>query len=163
MARKHQRRTSLDRRQALLLAAPLAVTGVIAVVWGGSRLGGDPAAGAQASLVADHINGDGRPADLLTPESITVRVRLSGALQAMVREETVSVTLPRDATVGFLLNRVSDAYPVLAAMGPSVMVAVSERMEPPDRVLANGEIVDLVSQMAGGWRPAPTDAIDRSA
>lgn len=52
--------------------------------------------------------------------------------------------------MGTLLNRLSETYPVLAAMGPSVMVAVSNRMESPDRVLANGDIVNLVSQMAGG-------------
>jgi len=122
----------------------------MAVVWSGSRLGVNPAAGAQASTVADRIVGTGRPADLLTPETITVRVRLSAALQTMVGQQALGVTLPRDASVGALLNRLSDAYPVLAAMGPSIMVAVSGRMEPPDRVLANGEVVDLVSQVAGG-------------
>jgi len=157
MAQEHERRTSPDRRKALLLASPLAVAGVIAVVWGGSHVGVGPAAGAPlrgesstASLAADHIGGAGGPANLLTPETITVRVRLSAALQTMVREQALSVTLPRDASVGTLLNRLSDAYPVLAALGPSVMVAVSDRMEPPDRVLANGEAVDLVAQMNGG-------------
>lgn len=150
MARERKRSASPDRHKALLLIGPLAATSVIAVVWSGSHLGVGPAAGAQASLVADHIAGASRPADLVTPESITVRVRLSAVLQTMVREQDVNMTLPRDASVGTLLNRLSDAYPVLAAMGPSVMVAVSDQMEPPDRVLANGEVVDLVSQMAGG-------------
>jgi molybdopterin converting factor small subunit len=150
MAREHERRTSPDRHKALLLIGPLAVTGVIAVVLSGSHLGVHRAAGAQASLVADHLAGAGPPADRLTRETITVRVRLSAALQPMMREQVLSMTLPRDASVGTLLNRLSDAYPVLAAMGPSVVVVVSDRIEPPDRVLANGEIVDLVSQMAGG-------------
>jgi molybdopterin converting factor small subunit len=150
MARDRKRRTSPGRYKALLLTGPLAVTGVIAVVLSGSHLGVDRAAGARASTVADRIVSSGRPADLLTPESITVRVRIPAALQLMMREQILSVTLPRDASVGTLLNRLSEAYPVLAAMGPSVMVAVSDQMEPPDRVLANGEVVDLVSQMAGG-------------
>lgn len=150
MAQEHERRMSPDRRKALLLTGPFAVAGVIAVVWSGSRLGVNPAAGAQTSTVADRTVGTGRPADLLTPETITVRVRLSAALQTMVGQQALSVTLPRDASVGALLNRLSDAYPALAAMGPSIMVVVSDRTEPPDRVLANGEVVDLVSQMAGG-------------
>jgi molybdopterin converting factor small subunit len=39
---------------------------------------------------------------------------------------------------------------VIGALGPGVMVAVSGQMQPPDRVLADGETVDLVTQMAGG-------------
>jgi molybdopterin converting factor small subunit len=150
MARERKRRASPDRHKALLLTGPVAVASVIAVVWSGSRLGVAPAAGGQASTVADRVVSSGRPADLLTSETITVRVRLPAALQPMMREQVLSMTLPRDASVGTLLNRLSDAYPVLAAMGPSIVVAVSDRMEPPDRVLANGEVVDLVSQMAGG-------------
>jgi len=35
-------------------------------------------------------------------------------------------------------------------MGPSILVAVSDEAQPPDTVLANGQLVDLVSQMSGG-------------
>ncbi len=90
------------------------------------------------------------PAGRLTPETIAVRVRVSAALQSAMSEQAFDVTLPRGASVGTLLNRLSDAYPVLAAMGPSVMVAVSGEMAPPDRSLASGEVVDLLAPMAGG-------------
>ena len=149
MAQKHERRTSPDRPKALLLTGPLAA-GVIAVVWGGWHLGVHPAAGAPAPTVADRVLEGGTLADPLTPETITVRVLLSAALQTAVHEQAFSVTLPRGASVGTLLNQLADAYPVLAAMGPSVMVAVADRMEPPERMLSNGEVVDLVSPMAGG-------------
>jgi len=132
-----------------MLTGPIAAVGVIAGAWGGSHLATRRAAGATASTVADRIIG-GAPADGLTPANITVRVRLSAPLQAEVHEQAVSVTLPSGASVGTLLNRLSDTHPVLAAMGPNVMVAVSGQMESPERVLVNGEVVDLVSQMAGG-------------
>ena len=90
------------------------------------------------------------PTDGLSPATITVGVRLSAPLQALVHERSVSVTLPRGASVGTLLDRLGDDYPVLAAMGPSIMVAVSGTMTPPDTTLASGEAVDLMSPMAGG-------------
>jgi hypothetical protein len=57
----------------LLLTGPLAVAGLIAVVWSGWHVAVDPA-GARALTVADRIVSSGRPADLLTPESIAVPV-----------------------------------------------------------------------------------------
>ena len=149
MPQRRARTPSSNRPKALLLTGPLAAAGVIAGGWGGWHLRDHPAAGSPSSTVADGVVG-GRPADRLTPETITVRVRLSAALQTEVHQQAFSVTLPQSASVSTLLNRLTDAYPVLAAMGPSIMIAVSGQMEPPDRALATGEVVDLVAPTAGG-------------
>ena len=131
-----------------MLTGPLAIIGVIAGAWGGSHLAGHRASGATISTVAGRVAG-GAPADSSTA-GVTVRVRLSSPLQVLLHEQAVDVTLPPGASVGTLLNHLSQVYPVLAAMGPSVMVAVSGSMEPPDTMLVAGEVVDLMSPMAGG-------------
>jgi molybdopterin converting factor small subunit len=146
---KRGRGTPPFPHRALVLSGPLAVAGVIAVAWSGSHLGAAPSPGAQAASAdaAAHVRHAG---DLLTPQTLSVRVRFSAGLQEMVGERAVSVTLPEGGTVGTLLIRLSDRYPALAVMGPSIMVAVDGEIQWPDRVLASGEVVELVSQMAGG-------------
>lgn len=148
-ARNTPGRTSADRGKALVLSGPLAVAGVVALAWSGARLGAAPAPGAQAATfdAAAHAGHDAGPH---TSTTIGVRVRVSAALEEMTGASSVNVTLPEGSTVGTLLNRLSDDYPALAMMGPSVMVAVDEEMQRPDHVLENGDLVDLVSQMAGG-------------
>jgi molybdopterin converting factor small subunit len=140
-----------DRSRILILTGPVAVASAIAFVWGGSYLRPHRPAHAESSLTADAgANGGAAAGRLLTPRTIAVRVRLSAALERLVGNRIVTVTLPPGGTVGTLLNRLGEAYPVLASMGPSILVAVSDEAQPPDTVLANGQVVDLISQMSGG-------------
>jgi molybdopterin converting factor small subunit len=136
------------RAKVLVLAGPVAVASVVGVALSGAHLGATPAPGAQASTF-DAANAV-HDAGALTSTTIGVRVRVSAALQEMTGAPSVNLTLPQGSTVGTLLNRLSDDYPALAMMGPSVMVAVSDEMAWPDHALASGDVVDLVSQMAGG-------------
>ena len=147
---RQRQKTPIDRGKALILSGPLAVAGVLAVVGAGVHLGAAPDARAQSATVAGDDAHVVAAASLLTSPTIAVRVRVSGGLQELLSERALSVELPEHATVNALLNRLSDAYPVLASMGPSVMVAVGEEMQWPDHVLENGDLIDLVSQMAGG-------------
>lgn len=131
-----------------MLTGPLAAAGMLAGAWGGSHLASHRAA-ASTTMVDMGVMG-GAPAGSLSPATITVDVRLSAPLQALLHERAIDVTLPAGASVGALLNRLSDDFPVLAAMGPSIMVAVSGTMAPPARVLIAGETVDLMFPLAGG-------------
>ncbi len=143
MAARERRRLSAPARRstALLLAGPLAIAGVVAGAWGGSVLAlRRTAEGADSPIVAGRMSG-GRA---------TIAVRLSAALQAQLGRQTISVSLPAGADVGALLNRLGTDYPVLAAMGPSIMVAVSGSMAAPDTALVDGETVELMSPLAGG-------------
>jgi molybdopterin converting factor small subunit len=87
---------------------------------------------------------------MLTRQPIAVHVRLSSALERLVGSGRLTVALPPGSTVNALLNRLGDTYPVLAAMGPSILVAAGDAAQPPSMVLSDGEAVDLISQMAGG-------------
>ncbi len=143
MASRNRRRLSAPARRskALLLTGPLAIAGVIAGAWGGSVLASHRTAeGADSGLVAGRLSGGG----------VTIGVRPSTALQAQLGQKSIDVSLPAGADVGALLNRLSTDYPVLAAMGPSIMVAVSGSMAAPDTALVDAETVDLMSPLAGG-------------
>jgi len=149
MARERRRHGQRPGRQrALLLTGPLAIAGVIAGAWGGSTLMAHPAtAGADSSMAARPASSGQRDG---ATAPIVVQVRLSSPLRAQLRRESISVTLPAGATVGTLLNRLGAEDPVLAAMGPSIMIAVSGSMASPDAVLVAGEPVELMSPLAGG-------------
>jgi molybdopterin converting factor small subunit len=145
---RRRRGAPTGRHKALLLTGPLAIAGVIAGAWGGSALVPHRTAlGADLRIVAGRTNA-GRRDGYTAP--ITVRVRLSSSLQAQLRRDSMSVTLPAGASVGMLLNRLGADYPVLAAMGPSIMIAVSGSMAAPETVLVEGETVELMSPYAGG-------------
>ncbi len=148
MAGRRRHGARAERRIGLLLTGPLAIAGVIAGAWGGSAILAHPrVAGADATIVAGRASGVQHDSDM-TP--IFVRVRLSSPLRSQLGRNAIDVTLPPGATVGTLLNRLSAADPVLAAMGPSIMIAVSGSMASPDTVIVAGETVELMSPMSGG-------------
>lgn len=93
MARERERRMSPERSKTLLVTSHFAVAGVIAAVWGGAQFGVGREADGQRSTVADHVTVVGMPVGASTAEVISVRVRLSAALQTTVREQNLSVTL----------------------------------------------------------------------
>lgn len=149
MAGERRRRGArAERRTALLLTGPLAIAGVIAGAWGGSALLAHPQiAGADTTIVGMRESGGRHDADM---SPIVVRVRLSSTLRSQLGRDAIDVTLPPGATVGTLLNRLAADEPVLAAMGPSIMIAVSGSMAAPDTVVVDGETVELMSPLAGG-------------
>lgn len=149
MARERRRHGApTGRHKALLLTGPLAIAGVIAGAWGGSALVPHRTArGADSTIIAGRTSAGGRDGNAA---AIVVRVRLSSSLQAQLRRDSISVTLPTGASVGVLLNQLGADYPMLAAMGPSVMIAVSGSMAAPETVLVEGEAVELMSPYAGG-------------
>ena len=133
--------------RALLLTGPMAIVGVIAGVFGGSMLvSHSRAASADPAVVVGRAGGG----QARSGAPIAVRVRLSSSLQAQIGQQAMDVLLPAGADVGTLLNRLGADYPVLAAMGPSIMVAVSGSMATPDLPLIDSETVELMSPFAGG-------------
>ena len=131
-----------------MLTGPLAAAGVLAGAWGGSHLATRHASSAAAAAAG--ITRDAHSSGIGSLDTITVTVRPSASLQSLLRERSVGVVLPRGATVGALLNRLSGDYPVLAALGPSVMAAVSGAMVRPETTLTAGEVIELMIPTAGG-------------
>ena len=86
----------------------------------------------------------------LRPATVNVHVRLGAMLQSLLGAPAVRVSLPNGATVNTLLNSLSNAYPVVDVMGPNMLVAVDGEAAQPQVVLADGQSVELVMQMAGG-------------
>jgi len=81
---------------------------------------------------------------------MNVRVRLFAGLRGLVGDRDLAVTVPPNATVETLRDRLADEYPVLAPLMPTLVVAVAEEVQPLDRVLADGESVDLIPAISGG-------------
>lgn len=81
---------------------------------------------------------------------MNVRVRLFAGLRGLVGDRDIAVALPAGATVATLRDRLGDEYPVLASLMPTLVVAVSEEVQPLDRVLTDGELVDLIPPISGG-------------
>jgi molybdopterin converting factor small subunit len=135
------------RRRPVPPGGHLAAAGALALVIGASACGRaarpSPAtAGGGGSRVAD--------AQVVERAPMHVRVRLSSQLQRLVGSTQLTLALPPGSTVNGLLNYLGDAYPAIAAMGPSMLIAVGDAAQPPATVLADGDTVDLISQMAGG-------------
>jgi sulfur-carrier protein len=81
---------------------------------------------------------------------MNVHVRLFAGLRGLVGDRDVALTLPDGTTVASLRDRLADEYPMLAPLMPTLVVAVSEEVQPLDRVLRDGELVDLIPPISGG-------------
>ncbi|TAK72036.1 MAG: hypothetical protein EPO22_00885, partial [Dehalococcoidia bacterium] len=108
--RRHGARA--ERHTALLLAGPLAIAGAIGGAWGGSTLLAHPPVAGADAIVAGAVSSVQRDG---SSAPIVVRVRLSSPLQSQLGRDSITVTLPRGATVGTLLNQLGADDPVLAA------------------------------------------------
>jgi MoaE-MoaD fusion protein len=73
---------------------------------------------------------------------------------AVVRErlgrDSEAVELPAGATAASLIGELERRHPALAALRPAIKLAVNEEFAPPDRVLADGDVVALIPPVAGG-------------
>lgn len=81
---------------------------------------------------------------------MTVKVRLFAGLRGLVGDRDIALTVADGSTVAALRDRLADEYPVLAPLMPTLVVAVSDEVQPLDRVLADGELVDLIPPISGG-------------
>jgi molybdopterin converting factor small subunit len=117
------------------------------------------AAGAWISGLRGHGNADGALADpggaslgtaeLASAKTITINVTTFGSLRSVIGDAATRVTMPEGSTVTALSKHLADLYPELA---PAAMLAIGDASEmlPLDKVLTDGQSVDLVGSMAGG-------------
>jgi molybdopterin converting factor subunit 1 len=83
---------------------------------------------------------------------MTIRVRLFAGLQGLVGSRDLEIALPAGATVGALRDHLVQEYPVLDAFMNTLVCAVDEEMQPLERVLRDGDLVDVIPPIAGGAR-----------
>ena len=81
---------------------------------------------------------------------MTVRVRLFAGLKHLVGENDIALDLPPRATVSTLRERLVETYPVLEAFMPTLVCAIDEEVQPPERQLDDGDLVDMIPPIAGG-------------
>ncbi len=61
-----------------------------------------------------------------------------------------TVALPDDATLDDLMRLISDRYPDLKTLAPSLLLAVNEEHSEHDRRLKGGDCVALMPPFSGG-------------
>ena len=81
---------------------------------------------------------------------MTVHVRLFAGLRGLVGGGDIELALPAGATIATLRDRLAEEYPVLEGFMGTLVCAVSEEVQPPGHVLADGDLVDLIPPIAGG-------------
>ena len=81
---------------------------------------------------------------------MTVRVRPFAGLRSIVGEGDIEVALPAGATVGALRVQLTERYPALEPFMETYLCAIGEEAQPPERVLADGDVVELIPPMSGG-------------
>ena len=122
----------------------LAAVGIAAGAWIGAL--GSPGNAAGTAAGSGQSSWPGDPAGGRT---ITVNVTTFGSLRSVIGGYATRVTMPEGSTVGALSDRLADIYPALA---PSAMLAIDDSYEmlPLDKVLSDGQSVELIGSMAGG-------------
>jgi molybdopterin converting factor small subunit len=81
---------------------------------------------------------------------MAVKVRLFAGLRGLVGGNDIALALPDGATVEVLRQRLSAEYPVLEPFMPTLVCAVDEEVQPPERVVLDGEVIDVIPPIAGG-------------
>ncbi len=81
---------------------------------------------------------------------MTVRVRMFAGLRHLVDDQELEVPLPAGATVGVLKDALVERYPVLDGFLSTLVFAIDEEVQPPERVLRDGELVEVIPPIAGG-------------
>lgn len=140
----------LDRRtRYLVIAAPIAMATAVGAAFTAPEVfaGQHASAGLPGEV---HVPAERTSNRDLGPETVNVHVRLGTSLQTLLGVPALRVSLPNGATVNTLLNSLSNAYPVVDVMGPNMLIAVDGEAVQPHVMLADGQVVELVMQMAGG-------------
>jgi molybdopterin converting factor small subunit len=81
---------------------------------------------------------------------MNVTVRVFAGLRQLVGDSNLSVMLPDGATIGALRERLSEEYPVLESMVSTLVTAVNSDEQPPEYVLHDGDLVDVIPPISGG-------------
>jgi molybdopterin converting factor small subunit len=147
-----KRRPAPSDRHALVLrdiglgvTCGLAALGIAAATWIGALRGHSNAEGAVAAPEATSL----RSGESANTKTITINVTTFGSLRSVIGGAATRVTMPEGSTVSALSGHLADVYPQLA---PAAMLAVddSSEMLPLDKVLTDGQSVELIGSMAGG-------------
>lgn len=80
----------------------------------------------------------------------SVVVRFFSAAEQATGHSSIRVEIAADETLGDLLDRLAEAYPAIAPLRASLLVAVNYEYVPLTRALAGGEEVALIPPVAGG-------------
>ncbi len=139
------RRAHVFRDIGLGVTCGLAALGIAAGAWIGVLRGHGNAEGALAASSGASLNSGG----LASANTITINVTTFGSLRSVIGGAATSVTMPQSSTVADLSAHLADIYPELA---PAAMLAVDDSSElmPLDKVLTDGQSVELIGSMAGG-------------
>jgi molybdopterin converting factor small subunit len=123
----------------------LAALGIAAAAWIGALRGQGNAEGALAATDGTSLGAGG----LASATAITINVTTFGSLRSVIGGAATRVTMPEGSSVADLSEHLADLYPELA---PAAMLAVDDASEmlPLDKVLTDGQSVELIGSMAGG-------------
>jgi len=80
----------------------------------------------------------------------SVQVRLFATALDAVGEPSLRVEIAEGETIATLLDRIGAAYPALAALRASLLVAINYEYVGADTPLAGGEEVALIPPVSGG-------------
>ena len=81
---------------------------------------------------------------------MNVNVRVFAGLRQLVGDSNISVTLPDGSTIGALRDQLAADYPPLDSMLSTLVCAVDEETQPPEYVLHDGDLVDVIPPISGG-------------
>lgn len=79
-----------------------------------------------------------------------INTRLSGELAVLVGRPRLTVTLPAEATVADLMERLRQAYPEATQRLNTAVPVVAGRHVSPDAPLSDGQEVAFLLPIAGG-------------
>ena len=79
-----------------------------------------------------------------------VDVRLFATLKDRAGSNVVSVDIPHDATVSRLMEQIATAYPALARLLPSALVAINQEYAFPPTLINEGDEIALFPPVSGG-------------
>ncbi len=138
-------RHSRIRDIGLGVTCGLAAVGIAAATWIGALRSHGNAEGALAATDGTSLGAGG----LASANTITINVTTFGSLRSVIGGAATRVTMPEGSTVTALSEHLADLYPELA---PAAMLAVDDASEllPLDKVLTDGQSVELIGSMAGG-------------
>jgi len=81
---------------------------------------------------------------------MTLEVRYFQMLRAVAGAERESVEVPDGASVGDLIDRVTERHPKLAAVRSSILIAVNQEHSGAERRLNSGDEVAFMPPFSGG-------------
>ncbi len=81
---------------------------------------------------------------------MNVTVRVFAGLRAIVGDRDLLISLPDGATIALLRDQLAEEYPALEGMVSTLVTAVNSDEQPPEYVLHDGDLVDVIPPISGG-------------